>query len=264
MNRFKILIGLTIAALGVGCASGREPPAYPAFVISDELPDLFLVTMPGVRAKEYASDIRTRSASNRIDLPESWSGTTGGAPGKSLEIFVVSGELKLADIALTAGGYAYTPPRSLGFNLEAESGATILYFLGDPDVKAQIRSPIILDSGLVDWRATDSIGIFEKELRMDPGSGERTWLVRYEPDAEIPWQSSSAMLEGYLVSGQFQDSECVAGEPYTDIYLPGGYFGRPVDAVHGGPAAAAIQESTWFLRRQSESTTNLDVECGLE
>lgn len=99
---------------------------------------------------------------------------------------------------------------------------------------------------------------------MDPGSGERTWLVRYEPDAEIPWQSSSAMLEGYLVSGQFQDSECVAGEPYTDIYLPGGYFSRPVDAVHGGPAAAAIQESTWFLRRQSESTTNLGVDCGLE
>ena len=261
MNRQRILIGLTIASLLAACASGREPPPYPAFVISDELPDLFLASLPGVRAKEYASDMRTRSASNRVDLPEAWSGTTGGAPGKALEIYVLSGELKLADIVLTAGGYAYIPPGSLGFKLESESGARILYFLNDPDPDAMIRSAIILDSGLLDWRATGSIGIFEKELRMDPGTGERSWLLRYEPDAEIPWQSASAMLEGYLVSGQFQDSECVAGAAYTEIYLPGGYFRRPGEAVHGGPEATAIQESVWFLRQQRQSTTNLAVSC---
>jgi hypothetical protein len=261
MKKLRILIGLTSVSLFAACASGREPPPYPAFIVSDELPDLFLASLPGVRAKEYTSDMRTRVASNRIDLPEAWSGTTGGAPGKALEMFVLSGKLKLADIVLATGGYAYIPPGSLGFKLESDSGARILYFLSDPDTAAQIRSAIILDSGLLGWQATDSIGIFEKELRMDPGSGERTWLVRYEPDAVIPWQSASATLEGYLVSGQFQDSECVAGEAYTETYLPGGYFRRPGDAVHGGPSAAAINESVWFLRRQRESTTNLAVTC---
>lgn len=257
----KLFFPVCLMTLAVGCASAPTPPTYPAFVISDELPDIFMAALPGVRAKEYASDTRTRSSSNRIDLPEAWSGTTGGAMGKALEIFVLSGELKVADFVLTAGGYAYIPPGSLGFELETESGARILYFLTDPDVDAQIRSAIILDSGLVNWRATDLIGVFEKELRNDPGSGERTWLVRYEADAVVPWQSASSMLEGYLVSGQFQDSECVAGEPYTETYLPGGYFRRPGGAVHGGPAAVALQESTWFFRQQSESTTNLAAVC---
>lgn len=262
--KLPVALGLVFATLAAGCASGPAPPAYPAFVISEELPDIFLAALPGVRAKEYASDMRTRSSSNRIDLPEAWSGTTGGAPGKALEIFVLSGELKVADFVLTAGGYAYVPPGSLGFKLETTSGARILYFLADPDAAAQIRSAIILDSGLVHWQATDSIGVFEKELRKDPGSGERTWLVRYETDAEIPWQSASATLEGYLVSGRFQDSECVAGEPYTAIYLPGGYFRRPGGAVHGGPAAAALQESTWFFRQQQDSTTNLAASCSAQ
>ncbi|MDH4124883.1 MAG: DUF4437 domain-containing protein [Gammaproteobacteria bacterium] len=261
MSKLFVPIGLIMMTLAVGCASGPAAPAYPAFVISDDLPDIFLAALPGVRAKEYAIDMRTRSSSNRIDLPAAWSGTTGGAPGKSLEIFVIAGELKIADFTLAEGGYAYIPPGSLGFKLETESGARILYFLADPDAAAKIRSAIILDSGLVNWQATDSIGIFEKDLRLDPGSGERTWLVRYESDAAIPWQSASTMLEGYLVSGQFQDSECVAGEPYTEIYLPGGYFRRPGGAVHGGPAAAALRESVWFFRQQRESTTSLAAGC---
>jgi quercetin dioxygenase-like cupin family protein len=260
MNKTLILLALTVVLHCAGCASGREPPPY-AFINSDELPDLFLAALPGVRAKEYLSDMRTRSASNRIDLPQAWTGTTGGAPGKTLEIFVVSGTLRLADIELTAGGYAYIPPGSLGFRLESPEGARILYFLADQDENSQIRSAIILDSRLLDWQATDSIGVFEKELRKDPGSGERTWLLRYEPGADIPWQSSSTTLEGYLISGKFQDSECVAGEPYTDIYLPGGYFRRPANLVHGGPAAEAIQESVWFLRQQRDATTNPAANC---
>jgi len=71
-------------------------------------------------------------------------------------------------------------------------------------------------------------------------------------------------LEGYMVSGQFQDSECVDGEPYTDVYLPGGYFRRPSESVHGGPAATALTESIWFLRESYESTTDFDVDCVID
>lgn len=263
-KRLLIPTGLMITIILAGCASAPEPPPYPSFIISDELPDLFLATLPGVRAKEYASDGRTRSVSNRIDLPESWSGTTGGAPGKALEIFVLSGELKLAEFSLTKGGYAFVPPGSLGFNMQTDEGARVLYFLNDHDADSVIGTPIILDSSLVDWKPTDTVGVFSKELRLDPGSNERTWLMRYEPDSQIPWQSSSAMLEGYLISGQFQNSECVPKGPYTDIYLPGGYFRRPADAVHGGPEAAAVTESIWFLRERRKSTTTLDLGCVVE
>jgi hypothetical protein len=259
-----VLTCIAIAAFMSGCASAPDAPAYPSFVISEELPDLFLATLPGVRAKEFSGDARTRSVSNRIDLPESWTGTTGGAPGKALEIFVLAGELKLADISLTKGGYAYVPPGSLGFNMQTDEGARVLYFLSDFDSDAVIGTPLILDSALVEWKPTDSVGVFSKELRFDPGNKERTWLLRYEPGAQTPWQSSSAMLEGYLISGQFQDSECVPGGPYTDIYLPGGYFRRPADTVHGGPDANALTESIWFLRERRESSITFDVTCAAD
>jgi hypothetical protein len=106
--------------------------------------------------------------------------------------------------------------------------------------------------------------VFMTELRFDPGNGERSWLMRYEPGAQIPWQSSSAQLEGYLASGQFQESECVGGQAYTGIYYPGGYFRRPADAVHGGPETSVIAESVWFLRERRESTTNFNVSCMVE
>lgn len=258
------LPALLVAVFLAGCAASPDAPPYPAFVISDELPDLFLASLPGVRAKEYAGDMRSRTVSNRIELPEAWSGSTGGSPGKALEIFVLAGDLSLADVDLGPGGYVYVPPGSLGFNLGSDDGAIVLWFLSDVDRDATIQSPLILDSALIDWRATDRIGVFSKDLRADPGSGERTWLMRYEPGAEIPWQARSASLEGYLMSGQFQQSECVNGLAYTDVHLPGGYFKRPANAVHGGPEATVLSESIWFLREKTSSSVNYDVSCAVE
>ena len=250
-----LFAALSLLALAVGCASGPTPPSYPAFINSDELPDIFMASLPGIRAKQFVGDFHTRSTSNRVDLPADWQGTTGGSPGKALEIFVLEGELRLSDISLGSGGYAYIPPGSLGFNMQSDGGARILYFLDDVVSSALIRTPLILDSSLVDWQATDAIGVFTKDLRADPGSGGRTWLLRVEPQAQIAWQSTSVLREGYLVSGQYRDSECVNGEPYTDTYFPGGYFHRPANSVYGGSEAAALVEAIWFLRESTGSTT---------
>ena len=256
MIRVQLFLVITMLALLASCASGPPAPPYPAYIISDELPDLFMASLPGIRAKQYAGNDQTRTTSNRIDLPADWNGTTGGSPGMSLEIFVLDGELQLADISLQSGGYAYLPPGTLGFNLTSDDGARILYFLERVDSEAMIRTPLILDSALIDWTDTDNGGLATKDLRVDPGSGERTWLLRIEPGATMPWESVSVSREGYLVSGQYQHSECVDGEPYTDIYLPGGYFKRPADAVNGGPQSMAITSSIWFLRESRQSTSS--------
>ena len=75
--------------------------------------------------------------------------------------------------------------------------------------------------------------------------------MRISPGATIPWQTSSVIREGYLASGEYQHSECVAGEIRTWTYLPGGYFLRPPGAINGGPEAKAITESVWVLRERS-------------
>lgn len=264
MNAKSRLFVIIVAAclLLTSCASTRKAPElpYPAFVQSDELADIFLAALPGVRAKEYVSDMRTRTTSNRIDIPADWSGTTGGSPGKTLEIFVLSGELEFSEFVLAAGGYAYIPPGSLGFRLKSDSGAQILYFLDDVDASAVIRSALILESSLLTWQEV-SPGIFVKELRSDPGSGSKTWLKRIEPGATFVWQSSSALREGYLVRGEYQHSECFDGSAETWQYMAGGYFRRPADTLNGGPESAATATSVWFLREPKKGETTTAASC---
>lgn len=230
------------------CASAPPEVPYPAYINANELDEVFLASLPGVRATQLAGDPTTRRTSNRIDLPADWQGTSGGEPGRSMELFVLAGELMLADIRLQSGGYAYLPAGSLGFNMKTPDGARILYFVNDADPESVIRSPIILDTGLLDWQPTPTRGITIKELRRDPGTGATTWLRRIEPGAFIPWEVSSTLREGYLVTGSYRHSECIDGQAVTDAYAAGGYFYRPADAVNGGPESGADTEAVWLLR----------------
>jgi quercetin dioxygenase-like cupin family protein len=266
MNRYSLspsAITLAAAALLLAaCASSRSKPdlPYPAFVDSAEIEEQFLAALPGVRAREFASDMRTRRISSRVDIPPDWTGTTGGEPGKALEVYVLSGELTFSDFALGPGGYAYVPPGSMGFKLVSDAGAQVLYFLDELDEQAVIRSPVILDSSLVPWEEVRP-GIYERELRHDPGSGARSWLMRIEPGATIPWEASSVEREGYAVAGAYRHSECAKGEPATWDYTAGGYFRRPAGAVSGGPEAGATTTTTWFLREQEEGEVSVVPAC---
>jgi hypothetical protein len=260
----KLISGVLFLLALSACSSGPPKLPYPAFIQVDTLEDIFMASLPGIRAKQLAGDPQTRRTSNRIDLPAEWSGTTGGSPGRSLEIFVIAGKLKIADIELGRGGYAYLPAGSLGFNLRSSDGARILYFLNDVDPDSIIRSPIIVDAGLLEWTATSTIGVLSKELRQDPGNGSKTWLLKIEPDNSIPWQISSVLREGYLVNGSYQHSECVAGQVHTAQYSPGGYFYRPANTINGGPEAKALTESIWFLRELQGGVEQVVPACSLQ
>lgn len=253
---------LTLATLTLaGCASSAPKLPFPAFVQVDELEDIFMASLPGVRGKQLAGDPQTRRTSNRIDLPATWKGTSGGVPGRALEIFVLQGKLRIADIDLPPGGYAFLPAGSLGFNLETDRGARILYFVNDADTKSVIRSPIIIDTSLLDWQANVESGVSTKELRSDPGSGARTWLLRIDAGTSVPWQSSSALREGYLLLGNYRHSECVLGKIHTSQYRQGGYFYRPADTVNGGPASGSDTDVVWFLRETTQGTETVAPDC---
>ena len=243
------------------CASGPPETPFPAFIQADELPNIFVASLPGARAIQLAGDPMTRRTSNRVDLPAAWKGTSGGAPGRSMEIFVLVGKLKLADIELGPGGYAFLPAGSLGFNISTYDGARILYFVSDDEPEAIIRSPIIIDAELLDWQPTVSAGISIKELRSDPGTGATTWLLRVEAGSNVPWQSSSTVREGYLVSGDYRQAECVDGKAVVGQYTPGGYFYRPADAVNGGPQSGGPDDAVWLLREASDGEETAHTGC---
>jgi len=245
---------IVIAALLIAaCAGGPPKIPYPAFIQVDELTNVYMASLPGVRAKQLSGDPQTRRTSNRVDLPSDCEGTSGGVPGRSTELFVISGKLMVADIELKAGGYAYLPSGSLGFNLSVdEEGARILYYVNDTDPESIIRSPIITNSYLLEWEDTAQVGVETKELRNDPGNGSKTWLVRVATGAAQAWESSTAIREGYLIVGTQQYAECVNGEVELWQYTPGGYFYRPANTISGGPESVATTEAVWIMRETTK------------
>ena len=247
------------------CAVNAPQPPYPAFIQVEELPDTFIAGLPGVRAKQLAGNPETGASSYQLLLPADWQFTTGASPGKSVEIFVLAGEIELGDLTLGSGGYAYIPAGSTGLQMRSSRGASLLYFLDDADPTAVIQTPLILGSDLIHWiplsENPNDIGYSVKELRADPGSGARTWLMKIDPFASQSWQQSSTVREGYLVAGSYQDNECVNGEPLSGVYRPGGYFQRTAGAVFGGPGAASTDGAIWFLRAPEKESLQTLAEC---
>jgi quercetin dioxygenase-like cupin family protein len=268
INCPRLFRAVLLIFLLTGCASGPPDVPYPAYIKTDELPDIFVAGLPGVRAKQFAGDRETRRSSIRLLLPADWQGTTGASPGKSVEMFVIAGEITLGSMALKRGSYAYIPPGFTGSNFRTKAGAMVLYFLDDANPAAVIQTPLILDSVLVDWQPVsedpEDFGLSVKELRLDPGSGAQTLLLRIDPGATQGWRKSSTVEEGYLLSGDYRHSECINGEVATGDYAPGGYFQRPPGAVNGGPEAAATSSAIWFLRRMGKGTVESLPACVAE
>jgi len=246
-NFARLFFLVCLACVLAACASSPVPPPYPAYIAVGELPDAFVAGLPGVRAKHLSGDPRTQRASYRIQIPSDWSFTTGASPGQSVEIYVLAGAIQLGEFDLTKGGYAYLPPGLSGLSMKSVNGALILYFLDEANDASVIQTPLITNSDLLTWEPQD-IGVSTKDLRSDPGSGARTWLLNISADAILPWQRSSQMVEGYLIAGSIAYSEC-SGEKFgTETYATGGYFHRPPGAVHAGPETQTAAGATWLLR----------------
>lgn len=259
---------MLIAMSVVACAAKPPQVAYPAFVQAQSLSDSFLAGLPGTRAKILSADARTQQSSMLLQLPADWDFGTGAVPGKTIEIYLLEGDVSLGEFTLEPGGYAYLPSGSMGVKMTSRGGALMLYFVGDVNPESIIQTPIISNSDLLPWQApsgsVDDFGFATKELRTDPGSGARTWLLKIEPGAVQSWQQASVVQEGYLVSGQYRHNECSSGIPLPGEYAAGGYFLRPAMAVNGGPNATAIQTAIWLMRVPAHATYLDNLYCGIE
>jgi len=269
----KIVRSAFLLSLGLfaACASAPTRTPYPAFIQVDALPDVFMVGLPGIRAKQLAgssgnaANSSSRRSSSRLLLPPQWHFGTGAVPDKSVEIYVLAGEIQLGDFKLGSGGYAYIPPGSTGLRMRTEGGASLLYFLDDANSAGVIRTPMILSQNLLNWEPVSAdpndVGISRKELRFDPGSGARTELLRVEAGATRPWMRSSVQEEGYLLEGSYRHSECVDGKVISARYSAGGYYYRPAGVINGSLSSDGDAAAVWLVRRLRHGTTTVVDAC---
>ena len=255
-----------LALLMLAACAGKAPHVpYPVYQNASDISDTFLAGLPGTRAKVFSEDVRSRRSSMQLAVPSDWSFSTGAAPGKTLELYVLEGDLKLGEFELKPGGYAFLPSGSMGIGMSSVSGALLLYFVDDVQPDAVIQTPIISNSDLLNWHTTsdeiDDFGISTKELRSDPGSGAQTWLLKIEPGAVQDWQQMSTAQEGFLLSGQYRHSECGVDGIVRGEYFEGGYFLRPENRVNGGPESVAMQTSVWLMRVPNHSSATRNMYC---
>lgn len=256
-GRRRGLSALGLLGMGAVLAACASSPAarlpYPAFVQADELEPVFTAALPGTRAQPLLVDGQHGRASLLLALPPDWSWNAGGAPGKSVEIYVLEGEIRLGEFSLQPGNYAYLPPGSTRLPMSTDRGARLLYFLDDADRQAVIRTPLFTSREVVPWQPVPEAGddaVQHKVLRSDPGSGAMTALVSFAPGARGQWHASSVPTEGFLLSGDFRVSVCLQGEALDGQYAPGGYFRRPPGTViETGTEGGAV----WLIRQPARA-----------
>jgi hypothetical protein len=260
------LQGLVALAMAVGaCATAPPPLDYPAFVQSGDIEEGFTAALPGTRARQLFSQPETGRLTLLLALPQDWNWNTGAPPGKAVELYVLQGEIILGDITLLPGNYAYLPPGSTGLTMSTGAGAEVLYFLDDADPHSVIRTPLYMSRDVIPWRPLsehpEDAGIQVKDLRLDPGSGARTWLMRVAPGATVRWHRSASMTEGFLLWGDFRNSECADGVPVSGDYAAGGYFRRPAGVLSGGPEAGSGEGAVWLLRQPGAGAPTWAEDC---
>ena len=62
----------------------------------------------------------------------------------------------------------------------------------------------------MEWRPTRFDGISIKVLYEDPGKGEMTCLLRWEPGASLPFHRHPEIEQSYVLEGSFHDHDGIA------------------------------------------------------
>ena len=249
-------------------ASESQTDALVLFRNASEVPATGIEALGGINGRliNDASDGRQVAVvdlapQELFDLPE--------VRQHTIELLVLDGELLWSGRTLRYLDYGYWPQKEGALSWRSgKQGATLLLFLDPPRDRDSPKGRIQRNSDK-DWLpatvalrdAGIALALETKELLYDSISGQRTWLLRVDPDFSIPWEVHTSAEEGFLIAGDFRVGECLPEGPVVGGYLPGGYFYRPAGRVHSGPSSGSDQGALWVLRTPTELTVEFLDSC---
>jgi len=195
-----------------------------------------------------------------LDLPAGWTISGPSPSAYTLEIFVLTGELTIADTTLTEWGYVHVPA-SVALSMTSPCGATILVYADQPRPTdgATLRTVTTTSadwrSGVIAARDTGrSLALEVRDLLSVPSTGQRTWLLRAGADLALPFERHRTVEEGYIVQGRYRLIERLESGETVFNHEPGGYFWRPAGIVHGGPRSGSDGDFVMLLRTPESLT----------
>jgi hypothetical protein len=197
---------------------------------------------PDAEYKFLSRDSETGACSTLIRYPAGWRRDGANAIEAAEEFYVLDGCLEIDGTRYNHDSYGYFPPKTPHSSIAAPNGAVVLTFFdaepaacapGDPALK---EKAIMIDALHMPWDMTLNdpklahLGISRKDLRLDPQTGERTFLSMVLPHAEPagkegPTEQHPIVEEAYMISGSLTGPQ--------GTMEPGAYFWRPPGIAHG-------------------------------
>lgn len=238
----------------------REP-GFDGFIDVSRLDETTRPEFDAARVRVLSEDSRTGRGAYQLALPAGYAMRAFGVGRRSIEIFVLSGELRIGSDSLQRYDLARFPAGSGEPALASKDGAVALMFLDPPPNDAGVmqrqleRGPLVTRFDATKWRpgvAAQAAGIKlaleVQDLWLDADSGARTWLLRAGGDLAVPWERHSVIEEGYLLEGDYRLAECLDSGKVIGEYRAGGYFRRAAGIVHSGPDSGTAEGVLWLMR----------------
>ena len=252
----------------IATASESETDALVLFRNASEVPATGIEALGGINGRliNDASDGRQVAV---VDLAPQEVFELPEVRRHTIELLVLGGELLWLGRTLRYLDYGYWPQKAGALSWRGgKQGARLLLFLDPPRDRDSPKGRIQRNSDK-DWLpatvalrdAGIALALETKDLLYDAVSGQRTWLLRVDPDFSIPWEVHTSAEEGFLIAGDFRVGECLPEGPVVGGYLPGGYFYRPAGRVHSGPSSGSDQGALWVLRTPTELTVEFLDSC---
>lgn len=220
---------------------------------------------PGAECKLLSRDADSGAASVILRYPAGFAIERPHRLDSDEEFFVLKGEVVIGDTVYREGSYAFLPKDFPRGPMRVKDGADVLTFFPHKHDNHFDAGPGFDKRKLVDHVDTKSVawdmvgvdpkvvgsGLAKLILRLDPDSGERTWLLRMgasSPDLkEAPIESHPNVEEVLLLDGEIST--------HLGVHKPGAYFWRPGNIPHG-PVASARGMTGFFRCMGGPFSTN--------
>ena len=197
-----------------------------------------------VESKVLSVDDKTGASTVILRYPPGWSRSEPESLAADEEMFLLDGDLAINGVDYRSYSYAYLPAGHERLTAASKNGAVVLTFFESAPRKVAADETFRADGGLVEhidtnlqeWELANHDpkvppGMGTKTQRIDPDTGDRTWLNVIPP---------GGVKEGYMGSREYhpvvEEMFILSGDLFMERgkLLPGAYFWRP-PMIHHGP-----------------------------